>query len=215
LQNISASVGGLTWLVLDYRLERKWSAVGLCSGAVVGLVGITPAAGYVQPSAAVAIGFLTAVCTNFATRLKFLLNVDEALDVFATHAVGGVVGNVLTALFAQASVAALDGTTAIPGGWIDRHWVQLGYQLADSVAAMAYSLGMTTVLCWLFHFVPFMRLRASTDESEIIGLDESELGEFAYDFVALDPEARLVHHESPAVSSTATRLGEAERKASV
>nr|ODN89543.1 amt family ammonium transporter [Cryptococcus depauperatus CBS 7841] len=188
--NIAASVGGLTWMLLDYRLERKFSAVGFCSGAVSGLVGITPAAGFVGSPAAVAIGFVTAFACNFATKLKFLIGVDETLDVFASHGVGGMVGNILTALFAQASVAGFDGITAIKGGWFDHHYVQLGYQIADLSAGFGYSFVMTTIICWIFHFIPGMRLRAS-EEAEIIGIDDAYLGEFAYDYVGIDPELRL------------------------
>lgn len=82
------------------------------------------------------------VC-NFATQLKFVFGYDDTLDIFASHAVGGVVGNILTALFAQASVAAFDGFSVIPGGWLDHHYIQLGHQIADSVAGMAYSFVMT------------------------------------------------------------------------
>lgn len=78
-----------------------------------------------------AIGFLTATGCNFGTKLKYLLNVDEALDVFASHGIGGMIGCVTTGIFAQSSIAGLDGVTEIPGGWIDHHWVQLGYQVAD------------------------------------------------------------------------------------
>lgn len=80
---------------------------------------------------------------NFATQLKFVFGYDDTLDIFASHAIGGVVGNILTALFAQKSIAAFDGIADIPGGWIDHHYIQLGYQIADSVAGMAYSFVMT------------------------------------------------------------------------
>ena len=128
--NLAASVGGITWMLWDWRLERKFSAVGFCSGAISGLVGITPAAGFVGAPAAVAIGFVAGTGCNFATKLKFLLNVDDTLDIFATHGIGGMIGNVMTGLFAQASVAGFDGITKIPGGWFDHNWVQLGYQIA-------------------------------------------------------------------------------------
>lgn len=80
---------------------------------------------------------------NFATQLKYVFHYDDALDIFASHAIGGVVGNILTGLFAQASVAGFDGITVIPGGWLDHHYIQLGYQLADSMAGMSYSFVMT------------------------------------------------------------------------
>ncbi|KAG6897484.1 hypothetical protein C0992_001089 [Termitomyces sp. T32_za158] len=185
--NLSASVGGLTWMLWDYRLEKKWSAVGFCSGAIAGLVAITPGSGYVGSPAAVAFGFLGGTICNFATQLKFIFGYDDTLDIFASHAIGGVVGNILTALFAQASVAHFDGFTVIPGGWFDHHYVQLGYQIADSVAGLSYSFVMTTIILWIMHFIPGLSLR-SNEETEILGVDDAEMGEFAYDYVGLEQE---------------------------
>jgi ammonium transporter, Amt family len=98
--NLSAGVGGLTWCLLDYRLEKKWSTIGFCSGAISGLVAITPGSGFVTPWAAVIFGIVGGAACNFATKIKFLIGIDDALDVFAVHAVGGLVGNLLTGLFA-------------------------------------------------------------------------------------------------------------------
>ncbi|KAF5349145.1 hypothetical protein D9756_009476 [Leucocoprinus leucothites] len=185
--NLAASCGGLAWMLWDYRIERKWSAVGFCSGSIAGLVAITPASGFVGAPAAVLFGALAGTICNFATQLKFIFGYDDALDIFASHAIGGMVGNVLTALFAQASVAGADGITVIPGGWLDHNYVQLGYQVADSVAGFAYSFGMTTIILWVMHFIPGLRLRASED-AEILGIDDAEMGEFAYDYVGLEQE---------------------------
>lgn len=193
--NLAASVGGITWMLWDYRLEKKYSAVGFCSGAISGLVGITPASGFVGAPAAVAIGFVTATACNWATKIKFWINVDDTLDIFASHAVGGMVGNLMTGLFAQASVAGLDGLTTIPGGWFNHHYIQLAYQLADLCAGFSYSLVMTTIILWILHFTPYMRLRAS-EEGEIVGIDDAYLGEFAYDYVATDVELRLHRSDS-------------------
>jgi Amt family ammonium transporter len=98
--HIAACVGGFTWCLLDYRLEKKWSTVGFCSGAIAGLVAITPAAGYVPPWSAVVFGVVGGIVCNLATKLKFVLGIDDALDIFAEHGVGGIVGNLLTGLFA-------------------------------------------------------------------------------------------------------------------
>lgn len=186
--NLAASVGGITWMLWDYRLEKKWSAVGFCSGAIAGLVAITPGSGFVGAPAAVLFGFLAGTICNFATQLKFILHYDDALDVFASHGIGGVVGNILTAFFAQASIAGSDGFTVIAGGWLEsRHWVQLGIQIADSVAGLAYSFVLTTAILWIMHFIPFLRLRVD-EETEILGIDDAEMGEFAYDYVGLDQE---------------------------
>lgn len=185
--NLAASVGGLTWMFWDYRLERKWSVVGFCSGAISGLVAITPGSGYVGSPAAVLFGFMAGTVCNFATQLKFIFKFDDTLDIFASHAIGGIVGNILTGLFAQASVAGADGITTIPGGWLDHNYRQLGIQLADSVSGLAYSFVMTTIILWIMHFIPGLRLRCD-EETEILGVDDAEMGEFAYDFVGVESE---------------------------
>jgi Amt family ammonium transporter len=164
--------------MLDYRLERKWSTLGFCSGAVAGLVAITPGSGFVGAPAAVVIGAVGSLCCNMAVKLKHIFDFDDALDVFAVHGVGGIVGNILTGVFAQQSVIAADGTI-LPGGWIDGNWIQVGYQLADSVAGLSYSFGMTFLILIIMDKIPGISLRADR-ESELKGLDESELGELAY-----------------------------------
>ncbi|RKF71304.1 Ammonium transporter 1 [Golovinomyces cichoracearum] len=186
--NLSASVGGITWCLLDYRLERKWSTVGFCSGVVAGLVAITPGSGFVPAWAAVIFGIVSAAGANYATKLKFILDVDDALDIFAEHAIGGLIGNILTGIFATNYIAHLDGVTVIQGGWLNRHWAQLGYQLADSLAGGAYSFLGTCLILLIMNFIPGLSLRAS-EEAEILGLDDSEIGEFAYDYVEINREA--------------------------
>jgi len=179
-------------MLWDYRLEKKWSTVGFCSGAIVGLVAITPASGYVGAPAAVAFGFVAGTVFNFATQLKFLAGYDDALLISASHAVGGVVGNILTAFFAQSSVAHFDGTTVIPGGWFDHNWVQLGIQVADSAAGMSYSFVVTTLILWVMHYIPGLTLRVS-EEDEILGIDDTEMGELAYDYVGIEQEIQPLH----------------------
>jgi len=185
--NLAASVGGATWMLWDYRMEKKWSAVGFCSGAVSSLVAITPGSGFVGAPASVVFGVAAGTLCNWATGLKFIFGWDDTLDIFASHAIGGVVGNVLTAFFAQASVAGFDGITDIKGGWLDHNWVQLGYQVANSAAGMAYSFIVTTIILWVMHPIPFLCLRCS-EETEIIGVDDGEMGEFAYDYVGIEVE---------------------------
>ncbi|CAG8472142.1 10235_t:CDS:2 [Acaulospora colombiana] len=176
--NLAASVGGLTWVILDYRLERKMSTLGFCSGAVVGLVAITPASGFVGAPAAVVFGIVGSICCNAAVKLKHIFDYDDALDVFAVHGMGGLVGNILTGIFAQQSIVAADGSS-IPGGWIDGNWKQIGYQLADSAAGLAYSFVVTIIILLIMDKIPGLSLRADP-EAELRGLDESELGELAY-----------------------------------
>jgi Amt family ammonium transporter len=187
ITNLAASVSGLTWMFWDWRLERKWSAVGFCSGAIAGLVAITPGSGYVGAPASVVFGICSGTICNFATQLKFIFKYDDSLDIFASHGVGGIVGNLLTGLFAQASIAGTDKSTPILGGWYDHHYIQLAYQLADSAAGFGYSFTVTTIICWVMHIIPGLRLRAD-EESEILGIDDAEMGEFAYDYVGLEAE---------------------------
>jgi len=185
--NLAASVGGLTWMLWDYRLERKWSAVGFCSGAIAGLVAITPGSGFVGSPAAVAYGVVAGTACNFATQLKYLVHYDDALDIFASHTIGGICGNILTAFFAQASVAKFDGFTVIRGGWLDHHYIQFAYQLADSVSGLCYSFVVTTIILWVMHIIPGLSLRVDED-AEILGIDDAEMGEFAYDYVGIEQE---------------------------
>lgn len=106
--NIAAGVGGVTWCLLDYRLEKKWSTVGFCSGVLSGLVAITPGSGFVTPWASFIFGVVGAAGCNYATKLKYLLRVDDALDIFAVHGIGGIIGNILTAFFAAYAPLYLD-----------------------------------------------------------------------------------------------------------
>ncbi|KAK0720222.1 ammonium transporter AmtB-like domain-containing protein [Lasiosphaeris hirsuta] len=209
--HIAACTGGFTWMLLDYRLEKKWSTVGFCSGVIAGLVAITPAAGYVPPWSAVIFGIVGGIVCNFATKLKFLLGIDEALDVFAEHAIGGVAGNLMTGLFAADYIAHLDGATVIPGGWVNHNYVQLGYQLADSVAGFSYSFGVTCVILFLLNLIPGLSLRVSADEEEL-GLDDGQLGEFAYDYVELTRQLSHAIPTSTAPGSSHSLKGESGEK---
>jgi len=204
--NLAASVAGVTWMLWDYRLEKKLSAIGFCSGAISGLVAITPGSGFVGAPAAVAFGVAAGTFCNFATGIKYIFLWDDALDIFASHAVGGVVGNILTGFFAQKSIAAFDGRTYIRGGWLDQHWAQLGYQLANSVAGMSYSFVVTTIILWVMHFIPGLRISCS-DEAEIIRIDDFEIGEFAYDYVssALEISPRVYDGDANSVRSMRQR----------
>ncbi|VVT46855.1 uncharacterized protein SAPINGB_P001421 [Magnusiomyces paraingens] len=174
--NLAAACGAITWLLVDYfRFERKWTTIGMCSGAVAGLVGITPAAGFVPVYFAVPIGMVTAIGCNYATSLKHLFRIDDGLDVFALHGVGGFLGSFMTGLFAADYVAALDGTE-IKGGWINHHWKQLGYQLSGSVSILAWSFGISTTILMVMNRIPFLHVRLDEDK-ENLGIDFTEIGE--------------------------------------
>jgi Amt family ammonium transporter len=183
--NVAAAVGGLTWMFVDYfrygglRGEGKWTTVGLCSGVVAGLVAITPAAGFVPVWASVIIGFLGAVACNFAVDIKGWIGIDDGVDVWALHGVGGAVGAALTGIFAADYVAALDGSTENDGGWLNHNYVQLGYQLAGLTSVAAYSSVVTALILLIMDRIPFLKLRLSAEEEEL-GTDEVQIGEFTY-----------------------------------
>ncbi|MFB0942723.1 MAG: ammonium transporter, partial [Patiriisocius sp.] len=99
--NIASATAMITWIFYERMLGRKMSAVGACIGAVVGLVAITPAAGFVNIGQSMFIGFIAAIISNYAIHLKNKTNVDDTLDVFPSHGVGGIVGMLLTAVFAK------------------------------------------------------------------------------------------------------------------
>jgi len=213
--NLSASSAGTAWVLIDYIRGRKVSALGFCSGAVAGLVGITPASGFVGTWAAFVIGIVTASTCYIACKLKALIGFDDAVDVFGVHAVGGITGNILTAFFASRRIAALDRTAApIPGGWLDGNWIQLGYQAADSVAGFSYSFVVTFLILTVMNRIPGLSLRA-TAETEASGMDLAELGELAYHYlqhrasviVGSSPSPhvasrRPTHHLSPPTATT-------------
>ncbi|RKP30094.1 Rh-like protein/ammonium transporter [Metschnikowia bicuspidata] len=146
--DLAAAAGGLTWMFVDwFRTGGKWSTVGLCTGSIAGLVGITPAA---------------PILCNFAVDLKNIFMIDDGMDVFALHGVGGFAGSVLTGIFAADFIAATEGVRLITGGWMNKHWKQLGFQLANSVS-----------------IVTFLKLRLHENE-ELLGVDLAEIGEYAY-----------------------------------
>jgi Amt family ammonium transporter len=176
--SIAASAGGLTWVLFDYRHERKLSALGFCSGAVAALVSITPASGFVAPWAAIVIGFLAGLVCNLCCHLKHVLGYDDALDVFGTHGMGGVLGNILTGIFAQQWIARLDNSN-IDGGWVDGNWIQVPKQLAGSAAGAAWSFCWTCVILIIMQKTPGLALRLNKDNEEM-GVDLAEMGEVAY-----------------------------------
>ena len=182
--NLTANFSAITWVVLDWRLAKKWSMVGWCSGAISGLVAATPASGYLAPWASVVLGIATGVVANFSTKIKYWVKIDDSMDVFAEHGVAGMVGLFFNGVFGAEYIIGLDGvnTGAIPGGWIERNFLQLGKQVAYIAAATAYAFVMSAIIAYAINYTPGLKLRAS-EEAELLGMDDDQLGEFAYDYV--------------------------------
>jgi len=207
--NVAAAMGGLTWMGMDFIYTRKWSAVSLCSGIIAGLVGITPAAGFVGTPSSLAIGFLTAVAANFATGFKVLLKIDDAVDGFAIHGIGGFVGAILTGLFADTRVTGFDGYSS-GGGWFNHNYEQLGWQIASAVSAMAWTATVTYILLFVVDHIPGLKLRAS-EEDEILGIDEAQCGEMGYDYVSIRRELDEEHGEMGGMSRTVSHTPSSEK----
>ncbi|KAF2204403.1 Rh-like protein/ammonium transporter [Delitschia confertaspora ATCC 74209] len=168
--NTAAGFGVLGWVTVDYiRTKGHFSIVGACSGAIAGLVGITPAAGFVSVWIAALIGFLTAVVCALMKDIDKWLRIDEGMDVFKLHGIGGMCGSFFTGIFAQKWVSALDGASQYSGG-LDGVGVQIGRQFAEICAISSYSFVVTCVLLYALKYIPFMHLRV-TEEAEMIGLD--------------------------------------------
>ncbi len=170
--NTAAAMAALTWVTISWLHRGTPSVVGAAIGAVAGLVAITPAAGYVSPSAAVLIGFGVGVVCYGASLLRLRSRVDDALDVFAVHGVGGAFGAVATGVFASLAVneAGRDGLLAgVPG--------QVAIQLVGVGVVAIYSAAMTAVILLAVNVI--VRIRVPRDAEEA-GLDLAQHGEIAY-----------------------------------
>lgn len=115
---------------------------------------------------------LTTSLSQFTNKYKYLLSIDEGLDIFAIHGVGGFVGDILTGFFAAKFVPALDGVSgdSYDGGWWDHNWIQMGYQLAAAVTCAAWSFVVTCILLFIINKIPGCHIRES-EEDEMKGLD--------------------------------------------
>lgn len=168
---IAAAMAAVTWMVVEWIMHKKPTLLGLATGAVAGLVAITPAAGFVDPMGAFWIGLAAgAICYFASTSLKRAIGYDDALDVFGVHAVGGIVGAVLTGVFATAAITGADA----PLGAIDGNWAQVGVQIKGIVVTIVYCGIGTFILLMLTRL--FFGLRVSPQE-EVEGLDISLHGE--------------------------------------
>jgi Amt family ammonium transporter len=180
--NICACFAAMTWCLLDYRLERKWSTVGMCSGIISGLVAATPSSGNIPLYGSVVLGIVTGVVCNFSTGLKYLVGVDDSLDILAEHGIAGVLGLLFNAFFGADWVIGMDGVTEHDGGFISHNYKQIYKQLAWIGVCIGWSVVITAILCFIIDRIPGLKLRADED-AEAVGMDEDQIGEFAYDYV--------------------------------
>lgn len=164
--NISAAAGALAWMGASW-INGKPSSLGMISGGIAGLVAITPAAGFVNPMAAIVIGVVAGLLCYAALLFRVRKGLDESLDAWAIHGMGGLWGALATGIFATAAIGGVDGLIyGNPGQFV--------IQAIDAFVAMGYAFGVTFILAKLVDMTIGLRV---TEEEEYVGLDISQHGE--------------------------------------
>lgn len=167
--NTAAAAAGLSWIFFDVIRGRKPSVLGFCIGAVVGLVAITPAAGYVGVPQSLFIGFIAAIVSNIVVHYKNKSAIDDTLDVFPCHGVGGMVGMLLTGVFASKLI-----NPAGNDGWAYGNFDLFYKQVLGLLLVVTYSF----VVSWLiFKFINFIHPLRVTEQEEELGLDVTQHNE--------------------------------------
>jgi Amt family ammonium transporter len=175
--HFATAAAAISWSLAEWIKNGRPSALGAISGAVAGLVAITPAAGFVGPMSALVIGFIAGIaCYLMVTKVKSAFGYDDALDAFGVHGAGGTIGAILTGFFAQQVVNPIFGAGK-PVGALDGHWGQIGNQLVGVGIAWGFALVGTIVLLKVTDLITGIRV---TEEQEIEGLDITQHGEEAY-----------------------------------
>lgn len=167
--NAAAASAGLSWMFFDVVRGKKPSVLGFCIGAVVGLVAITPGAGYVAIPQSIFIGFIAAIISNIAVSIKSKTALDDTLDVFPCHGVGGIVGMLLTGFFATKTV-----NSAGPDGWFYGDPAFFFTQLKGVAIVVAYSFVVSFIIFKIINLIQPIRV---SQEDEEAGLDESQHNE--------------------------------------
>ncbi|WP_322744557.1 ammonium transporter [[Phormidium] sp. LEGE 05292] len=169
---VATAAGGLTWTIVEWVLRGKPTAIGIASGFLAGLVGVTPAAGFVTPLGAILIGSITAFCCFWAVSLRAKLQFDDSLDTYPIHGVGGTIGAILTGFFATKAVnsAGSDGLLYGNPGLVIT-------QLVGVIATYIFAAVGTLIILKLLGLVMPLRVKPLTEDQ---GLDINEHGEEAY-----------------------------------
>ncbi len=175
--HVSAAAGALSWMAIEWLRYRKPSVLGVVTGLVAGLATITPASGYVGPGGALVIGFIAgAVCFVATNYMKRALAVDDSLDVFPVHGVGGMTGTMLAGVFASTGLGAFSGQGYAEGMTMGS---QLWVQAQGVLSVAAYTAVVTFVLLKAVDFVTGLRV---SPENETLGLDQAEHNERGYNY---------------------------------
>jgi Amt family ammonium transporter len=203
--HFGAAAAVLGWLIVEWLRQGKPTVLGGISGAVAGLVGITPASGFVTPMAALAIGFTTGIVCFFAvTELKKRLGYDDSLDAFGVHGVGGLTGAMLTGVFATKIVNDVYSGNAV--GLLEGNPRQLLNQLIASAIAIGMGVIGTLVILKIVDLTIGVRV---TEEQEVQGLDLSQHGEEGYNFdLELITSQSSVNFAEPSMATTQSPVSE-------
>ncbi|MEU6069883.1 MULTISPECIES: ammonium transporter [Streptomyces] len=172
---VATAAAMLAWLAYEKIRHGAFTTLGAASGAVAGLVAITPSGGAVSPLGAIAVGAIAGVACAAAVSLKFKFGYDDSLDVVGVHMVGGIIGSLLIGFFATGK-----GQSTATGVFYGNHsFDQLWKQCAGVFAVLAYSLVASAILAFLLDKTIGMRV---TEDEEVSGIDQAEHAETAYDF---------------------------------
>ncbi len=169
--NTAAAAAAMTWMIVSW-IHKRPSVLGLATGAVVGLVAITPASGFVSPKAALLIGAIAALVSYYGIIFRMKTNLDESLDVFACHGMGGITGALLTGVFASKAI-----NPAGANGWLYGNFNQFVIQAQTVAVVVVFTFVVSFVLAKIVDAVIGLRAK---DEEEEVGLDISQHGESAY-----------------------------------
>jgi Amt family ammonium transporter len=171
------------WLLVERLRDGHFTTLGAASGAVAGLVGITPSCSSVSPMGAIAIGAITGAMCSLAIGLKFKMGFDDSLDVVGVHMVGGLTGTILIGLFATDKAPA-----AINGVFYGGGWDQMRRQVIGAFAVLGYSFFATLIIGYILHLILGFRI---SEEAELTGIDVASHAESAYELTAIGaPQAR-------------------------
>ncbi len=170
---LGAATGMLGWLLVEHLKTGHATTLGAATGAIAGLVAITPCAGFVGEASPLLIGFIAGIGCYFALSLKDRLNWDDSLDVIAVHGVGGLIGTLLLGFFADASINAVENEGLFYGGGVELLW----YQLVAAVAVMVFSFAVTYIIATGIQRTIGLRVE---EEDELTGLDQTQHAESAY-----------------------------------
>jgi len=168
--HVATATAGLAWMGVEWLHSKKPTVLGIISGAVAGLVAITPASGFVDVTGAFYIGIAAGICCFLATQIKYTFGFDDTLDVFGVHCVGGIIGAILTGVFAVEAIGGTKG--ALEGNW-------------NQVVAQFLSVGVTIIYCGAVSYVILKIINATmglslSETDQRIGLDQTQHGEMIH-----------------------------------